>query len=115
MLSARRSAPIRASERALLQAFAGLANERDGLGEDCRDDGANLLGLRFRVALHVQPVDRGDGHVDRELDRVVGPRESLLALHLLRELSETPLKILGVAKEIAEATGLHATIVAPRP
>src|SRR5687767_13553833 len=62
------------------EALARLAHERHGLGEHGGHHAADLLGLLLRRALDVDPVDRRDGHVDRELDRVVGPGEALRAL-----------------------------------
>src|SRR6185295_11601339 len=56
-----------------------------------------------RRALDVDAVDRRDRQVDRELDRVVGPRQLLLALHLLGELRHPPLQLVRVAEESAEA------------
>ena len=49
--------------------------------------------------------------LDRELDRVVGPGELLLALHLLGELRHPPLQLVGVAEQSSEA--FHAAMVAP--
>src|SRR5215210_3099736 len=94
---------------ALLQARAGLAHQRDRFGEHDRHDRADLLGLLLGRALDVDAVDRGHGEVDRELDRVVGPRELLLALHLLGELRHAPLQFLWIAEQTAEA--FHAGIV----
>ena len=84
-----------------LQSRAGLAHERDRLGEHPRHHRADLLGLRVGVALEVDAFDRRDGHVNCELDRVVGPRESLLPLHLFGELGETTLELLRVAEDVA--------------
>ena len=58
-------------------------------------------------ALDVDAVDRRDGHVDRELDRVVGPGQLLLALHLLGELRHPALELVRVAEEASEST-FHA-------
>ena len=58
-------------------------------------------------------VDRRDGHVDRELDRVVGPRQALLALQLLGELRHPPLELVGISEHAAET--FHATILAMAP
>ena len=99
--------------RALLQPLARLAHERDGLGEDGRHHGADLLGLLGRGALDVDARDRRDGHVDRELDRVVGPRQALLALQLLGELRHAPLELVGISEQAAET--FHATILAMAP
>jgi hypothetical protein len=52
-------------------------------------------------------TDRGDGHLDRELDRVVGPHEPLLGLHLLRELGHPSLELFRVAEQSSEA--FHAS------
>ncbi len=95
----------------LLKALPGLAHERDGLGEDARDHGADLLGLRLGVALDVDSPDGSDSHVDGELDCVVGPHETLVALHLFCELSQAPLQLLGVAEQISESTTVHARII----
>ena len=91
------------------QALARLAHERDGLGEDGRHDRAYLLGLLGRRPLHVDAVDRRDGHVDRELDRVVRPGERLLALKLLGELRHALLQLVRVTEQISEtAHAFHA-------
>ena len=87
----------------LLEAGPRLAHERDGLGEDDRHHGADLLSLLLGVALEVDAVDRGDRHVDRELDGVVGPGQPLLALHLVGELGHAPLKLLRIAEQSAES------------
>ena len=55
--------------------------------------------------------DGRDGHVDGELDRVVGPRQALVALHLFGELREAALELLGVAEQVTEAAALHARII----
>ena len=68
------------------QALARLAHQRHGLGEDRRHHRADLLRLLLGRALDVDAVDRRDGHVDRQLDRVVGPGDGLSALHLLGHL-----------------------------
>ena len=44
-------------------------------------------------------MDRGDGHVDGQLDRVVGPGNALRALHLLRELGQATLEVVRIAEE----------------
>ena len=72
-------------------------------------------GLLFGRALDVDAVHRGDRQVDRELDRVVRPRETLGSLHLFGELAESFLNLVRVAEETAETTGLNATIVAAAP
>jgi hypothetical protein len=95
----------------LLKPLARLAYERDGLGEDAGDDGANLLGLRLGVALDVHARDGSDGHVDGELDRVVRPHQALVALHLFGELRETALELLGVSEQVTEAAALHTGII----
>jgi hypothetical protein len=57
-------------------------------------------------------VDRGDGHVDRQLDRVVRPRDALRALHLLGELAEPALEVVRVSEKAPEGVGtFHACIV----
>src|SRR4051812_40781366 len=105
-------APMRArlpGSRGLLQALAGLTHERDRFGEDGRHDGADLLRLLLRGALDVDPVDRRDGHVDRELDRVVGPGQRLRRLHLLGHLLHATLEV-WVVEEAAETFhGLNCT------
>jgi hypothetical protein len=91
----------------LLQALARLAHERDCFRKDDRHHRAQLLGLLLRRALDVDAIDRRHGEIDREFDGVVGPRESLSALHLLGELPEPALQIVGVAEESAEAASFH--------
>src|ERR1700692_2877248 len=92
----------------LLQALAGLAHERDGLGEDRGHDRAELLGLLLGGALDIGAVHRRDGQIDRQLDRVVGPGEPLRALHLLGEFAEPALKLIRVAEHSAKAASFHA-------
>src|SRR3954451_7447628 len=100
------------SKRRLLpQALARLAHQRDGLREDGGHHRADLLGLLLGGALDVDAIDRRDGEVDRELDRVVRPGQLLLALHLLRELRHPALELLGIAEQATKA--FHARIVAP--
>jgi len=72
-----------ASPGRLLQTLARLAHQRDRLREDDRHHRTDLLGLRLGAALEVDAVDAATVNVDGELDRVVGPGESLLALHLI--------------------------------
>ena len=71
----------------------------------------DLLGLRLGVALQVHAFHGCDRHVDRQLDRVVGPRQPLLALHLLGELREPALQLLRVAEQVAETAALHGRII----
>lgn len=87
----------------LLQARARFAHERDGLGEDDRHDAADLLRLLLGRPLDVDAVDRRDRQVDGQLDRVVGPGESLGALHLVRELSHAALKLVRIAEKSSES------------
>ena len=82
--------------------LARLAHQRDGLGEDGRHHRADLLGLLLGVALQVDAVDRSHRHVDRQLDRVVGPGEVLGRLHLLGHLLQALLKV-RVVEEASEA------------
>ena len=56
-------------------------------------------------------LDRGDGHVDGELDRVVGPGDLLGALHLLGELLHAAAHLLGVPEQATESSGFHAPII----
>ena len=88
----------------LAQALAGLAHQRDGLGEDRGHHGADLLRLLLGRALDVDAVDGRHGHVDRELDRVVRPGQRLAGLHLLGHLLQTLLEI----RVLKEAEALHA-------
>ena len=103
----------RRRRRGLLQALTRLAHERDRLGEDDRHHRADLLGLLGRRALDVDAVDRRDRHVDRELDRVVGPGQALLTLHLVGELRHAALELLWVAEHSSET--FHGTMVAMAP
>ena len=116
LLTPERARALRQRARALrqtrlLQPRARLAHERHGLGEDERHDGADLFGLRLGAALQVDALDRRDRHVDGELDRVVGPGQFLLALHLIGELREAPLQLLRVSEQVSETATLHALII----
>jgi hypothetical protein len=91
----------------LLQALARLAHESDRLGEDERHHRAQLLGLLLGRPLDVDAVDRRHRQIDRQLDRVVGPCQALRALHLLGELAETALQVVGVTEHSAEARSFH--------
>src|SRR5690606_20534455 len=108
-----RTAPTRSSTSGtwLREPLARLAHERDGLGEDGRHHRADLLGLLLGGALDVDPVDRRDGHVDRELDRVVGPGQRLRGLHLLGHLLHPPLEV-WVVEEAAETFHGSTVLVA---
>ena len=75
-------------------ALAGFPHQGHGLGEDHGHHAPDLLGLLLGVALDVDAVDRRHRHLHREPDRIVGPRQLLLALHLLGELRHPPLQIL---------------------
>jgi hypothetical protein len=86
------------SRSGLLQALARFAHERDGLGEDDGHHRAQLLGLLLGRPLDVDAIDRGHRQIDGELDRVVGPSETLSALHLLGELPEPALQVVGVTE-----------------
>ena len=77
---------------------ARLAHEGHGLGKHDRHHAPELLRLLFGRALDVDAVDRSDGQIDRELDRVVGPREPLRALHLLGKFSQPALKLFRVSE-----------------
>ena len=48
----------------------------------------------------LEAVDRGDGHVDRELDRVVGPGDPLRGLHLLGQLLHPGAELVRVTEEV---------------
>ena len=96
-----------ATEATLLKPLARLAHECDGLREDNGHDSADLKRLCLGVALEVDAVDGRDGHVDGELDGVIGPGQRLLALHLRGELGEAPLQVLRVTEQISEAAALH--------
>ena len=49
---------------------------------------SRTCGLLAACALEVQAVDGGDGQLDGQADGVVGERDALRALHLLRELAQ---------------------------
>ncbi len=93
--------------QSLGEALARLANEGDGLRKDDPDRVADLDRLLVAAALEVEPVDRRDGHVDSELDRVVGPGNPLSALHLLGHLAELAPQLIGIAEEATEAAFFH--------
>ena len=94
--------------RARQEALAGLADERDGLGEDHADRVAHLLGLLVGRAGQVHRGDRRGRHVDGELDRVVGPGDLLGAGHLLLHLLHAAAQLLRVAEQSSESA-FHAT------
>ncbi len=62
------------------------------------DHRADLFGLGVGAALQVDAIDRRDGHIDGEFDRVVRPRQALLTLHLGGELGKAPLELLWIPK-----------------
>ena len=97
---------------ALLKPLARLAHEGDGLGEHAGHHRADLLCLGLGVALQVDPLDGGDRHVDRQLDRVIRPGKFLVALHLFGEFGQAPLQLLGIAEQISKAAALHTVILA---
>src|SRR5262249_921343 len=103
--SRRRAAPV----RGLREALARLAHQHDRLREEHPDRIADLARLLLRRALEVEPRDARDRHLHRQVDRVVGPRDLLGALHLLGHLLQVPLQVLGVAPEHAEesASAFH--------
>jgi hypothetical protein len=72
-------------------------------GKDRRHDHADLLGLLLGRALDVGAIDRGDRHVDGQLDRVVRPGQRLAGLHLLGHLLQPLLEI----RVLKEAEALH--------
>src|SRR3954451_14079978 len=90
------------------EALARLAHERHRLREDDPDRVTNLNGLLVAAAREVEAVDRRDGHVDRQLDRIVRPRHALGVLHLVRELAETLTKLIRVAEEVESFASFHA-------
>jgi hypothetical protein len=98
---------IRVNRSGLLQALARFAHERDGLGEDDGHHRAQLLGLLLGRPLDVDAVDRRHRQIDGQLDRVVGPGETLRALHLLGELPELALQVIRVTEQAAESTSFH--------
>jgi hypothetical protein len=104
-----RPRPMRERSGWLLQALARFAHERDRFGEDDRHHRAQLLGLLLRRALDVDAVDRRHGEIDREFDGVVRPREPLRTLHLLGELAEPALQIVGITEHTAEAASFHGS------
>ena len=67
---------------------------------------SSLAPLRSRVA------DRGDRHVDGELDRVVGPGDLLRALHLLGHVGEPRPELVRVAEEAEGVSAFHTTRIA---
>ena len=59
--------------------------------------------------VELEAGDRRHGHVDRELDRVVGPGDALGALHLLGHLAESRARSSSGSPEDAEGIGaFHA-------
>jgi hypothetical protein len=97
------------SRSGLLQALARFAHECDGLGEDDGHHRAQLLGLLLGRPLDVDAIDRGHREIDGELDRVVGPGETLSALHLLGELTEPALQVVRVAEQASESASFHGS------
>jgi hypothetical protein len=100
----KRKAPSRSG---LLQALARFAHERDGLGEDDGHHRAQLLGLLLGRPLDVDAIDRRHRQIDGQLDRVVGPGETLSALHLLGELPEPTLQVIRVSEQATESASFH--------
>src|SRR4051794_38123652 len=90
---------VRAS---VLQALAGLSDQRDCLRKDDPDRVADLNGLLVARTGQLHGADRSGRHVDGELDRVVGPGDLLSSLHLLLKLLHSPAHLLGIAEESTE-------------
>ena len=82
------------------ETLARFAHKGDRFGKDDPNRVADLHGLLVARPLEVEPGDRSDGHLDREANRVVREGDLLRALHLLRELAEAPLELLGIAERI---------------
>src|SRR5882757_3130922 len=80
----------------LREALAGFADQRDRLGEQQPDRVSHLHRLLVRIAAQLQPADRGHGHTDRQVDRLIRERHLLLLLGLLHEAGQLPLDLLGV-------------------
>src|SRR5438045_722734 len=97
--------------RGLGEALAGLADQGHGLREDDPDRVADLDRLLVARAGEVEALDRGDRHVDGELDRVVRPGDLLGALHLLGQLAETLAQLVGIAEEVEAFAAFHDTDV----
>src|SRR4051794_13168488 len=87
---------VRAS---VLQALAGLSDQRDCLRKDDPDRVADLNGLLVARTGQLHRADRSGRHVDGELDRVVRPGDLLSSLHLLLELLHSPAHLLRVTEE----------------
>src|SRR3954447_13787123 len=81
----------------LCETLAGLADQRDRLGEQQPDRVSYLRRLLVGIAAQLQPADGGHGHADRQVDRLIRKRHLLLLLGLLYEAGQLPLDLLGVA------------------
>ena len=75
-------------------------------GKRTRIASRTCIACSSAVPVRSRLVDRGDGHLDRQLDRVVGPGDALGRLHLLRELLHPGTELVGVAEEV-EGAALH--------
>jgi hypothetical protein len=67
---------------------------------------AHLNCLLVAAAAQIEPVDGRDGHLHRQVDRIVGPGDALRRLRLLSQFLEPRSKLLRVAKDV-EATSFH--------
>src|SRR6185437_8990921 len=71
--------------------------------------------LLFGRPLDVGAVHRRDRQIDGQLDGVIGPGQTLRALHLLGELAEPALQIVRVSEQTAESTSFHGSYGSWRP
>jgi PAS domain S-box-containing protein len=79
-----------------------LAHESHSLREDRGQGRPKLLRLPVGRALHIDALDRGDGHVDGELDCSVNPGRPLATLELLGEIGEVAAQLVRVVLAEAE-------------
>jgi hypothetical protein len=95
------------------ETLARLAHEHHCLGEEHADRVAHLRGLLLGRAREIEPRNARDGHLHREVDRVVGPADLLSRLHLLSHVLQMLLHVTWVAEHPEWESAFHHVLLKP--